>query len=56
MSSTSDIKDKEIRDLFTKGLKDLIADLRSRNVKEFENVATELSKYRRQFFIETGVA
>ena len=56
MSSNSDIKEKENRDLFTKGLKELIADLRSRNVKEFENVATELSNYRRRFFAEREVA
>lgn len=34
------------------GLKEVIADLRSREVKEFENVADALSVYRRKFFAE----
>ena len=49
LSSNADIKDKETRDRYTRGLKNLIADLRSRNVKDFENVANELSSYRRKF-------
>ncbi|KIV91173.1 hypothetical protein, variant [Exophiala mesophila] len=50
MSSASDIKDKGIRDEFLVGLKQVIADLRQKEVKEFENVANALSAYRREFF------
>jgi len=52
MSSASDIKDKDVRDQFLVGLKQVIADLRAREVKEFENVADALSVYRRKFFAE----
>ena len=50
MSSASDIRDKTVRDEFLVGLKQVIADLRQKEVKEFENVADALSIYRRQFF------
>ncbi|RMZ78443.1 hypothetical protein DV737_g3881, partial [Chaetothyriales sp. CBS 132003] len=50
MSKADDIGDQAAKDEFTRGLKELIADLRSRGFKEFEQVATELSKYRRDFF------
>lgn len=49
MSSARDFTDKATRDRFLLGLKDVIADLRARNIKEFEDVARELSKYRCQF-------
>ena len=52
MSSASDIKDKAQRDQYLVGLKQVIADLRQKEVKEFENVAQALSAYRRQFFAE----
>ncbi|KAK5065132.1 hypothetical protein LTR84_000968 [Exophiala bonariae] len=52
MSSASDIKDKTIRDQYLVGLKQVIADLRQKEVKQFENVAQALSAYRRQFFAE----
>ncbi|KIX10135.1 uncharacterized protein Z518_01216 [Rhinocladiella mackenziei CBS 650.93] len=52
MSSASDIQDKEARDQFLVGLKQVIADLRAREVKEFESVADALSAYRRKFFAE----
>lgn len=52
MSSASDIKDKTQRDQYLVGLKQVIADLRQKEVKEFENVAQALSAYRRQFFAE----
>lgn len=52
MSSASDIKDRAVRDQYLMGLKEVIADLRSREVKEFENVADALSVYRRKFFAE----
>lgn len=49
MSSAKDFKDKEERDRFVAGLKQVIADLRSRGVKEFTMVANELAAYRRRF-------
>ena len=49
MSSAKDFKDKEERDRFVTGLKQIIADLRSRGVKEFTMVANELAAYRRRF-------
>lgn len=52
MSSASDIKDKAQRDQYLVGLKQVIADLRQKEVKEFENVADALSEYRRQFFAD----
>lgn len=52
MSSASDIKDRVLRDQYLVGLKQVIADLRQKEVKEFENVAQALSAYRRQFFAE----
>lgn len=54
MSSASDIKDKALRDEFHTGLKQVIADLRAGDVKDFEKVADALSKYRRKFFAEKG--
>ena len=44
--------DKESRNRFVNGLKSVIADLRSRGVKEFEQVAQELAAYRRRFEAE----
>lgn len=52
MSSALDIKDPDTRNQYLKGLKQVIADLRQGGVKEFENVATALSTYRRKFFTE----
>lgn len=52
MSSASDIKDKGLRDEFLVGLKQVIADLRQKEVKEFESVANALSAYRRRFFLK----
>ncbi|KIV85340.1 hypothetical protein PV11_01043 [Exophiala sideris] len=52
MSSASDIKDKTTRDEFLVGLKHVIADLRSNDVKDFDSVAGALSNYRRKFFAE----
>ena len=52
MSSAGDIKDKATRDDFHAGLKQVIADLRAGEVKDFEKVADALSKYRRTFFAE----
>ncbi|ETI23362.1 hypothetical protein G647_05163 [Cladophialophora carrionii CBS 160.54] len=49
MSSASDIKDKATKDEFHTGLKQVIADLRAHEVKDFEKVAEALSKYRRDF-------
>ena len=52
MSSAGDIKDKAMRDQYLVGLKQVIAELRQKEVKEFESVASALSAYRRQFFKE----
>ena len=52
MSSTSDIKDKAVKEDFHAGLKGVIAELRAKEVKDFEKVADALSKYRRAFFAE----
>lgn len=52
MSSASDIKDKDVRDQFLAGLKQVIANLRAKEVKEFESVADALSIYRRQFYAD----
>ncbi|KAI1617668.1 hypothetical protein EDD36DRAFT_479580 [Exophiala viscosa] len=52
MSSAGDIKDKTTRDEFLVGLKHVIADLRSNDVKDFDSVAGALSNYRRKFFAE----
>jgi len=52
MSSASDIKDKTTKDEFLVGLKHVIADLRSNDVKDFDSVAGALSNYRRRFFAE----
>ncbi|KAL9620067.1 MAG: hypothetical protein Q9160_005357 [Pyrenula sp. 1 TL-2023] len=49
MSSAKDFKDKDERERFVTGLKQVIADLRSRGVKEFTMVANELAAYRRRF-------
>jgi len=49
MSSANDIKEKAQRDAYLIGLKKVIADLRERGVKEFSEVATALSKYRREW-------
>ncbi|EXJ62791.1 hypothetical protein A1O7_03230 [Cladophialophora yegresii CBS 114405] len=49
MSSASDIKDKATKDEFHAGLKQVIAELRANEVKDFEKVAEALSKYRRDF-------
>ena len=50
LSSASDLKDKLQRDQYLLGLKQVIADLRSRGVKEFDSVAEALSQYRRRFW------
>ncbi|RMD43506.1 hypothetical protein DV735_g1666, partial [Chaetothyriales sp. CBS 134920] len=50
MSKPDDIGDQAAKDEFAHGLKALIGQLRSRGIKEFEQVATELSKYRRDFY------
>ncbi|OQV02095.1 putative zinc-finger domain-containing protein [Cladophialophora immunda] len=52
LSSASDIKDKSTRDEFHAGLKQVIAELRAKEVKDFEKVAAALSLYRRKFFTE----
>ena len=44
--------DRESRNKYVNGLKLVIADLRSRGVKEFEQVASELAAYRRSFDAE----
>jgi len=49
MSSANDFKQKEQRDQFLTGLKQVIAELRTKGVKEFELVADELASYRRRF-------
>jgi len=49
MSSANDIKEKDKRDAYLLGLKKVIADLRGLGVKEFSEVATALSKYRREW-------
>lgn len=56
MSSAGDIKDQAQRDQYLVGLKQVIAGLRQKDVKEFENVADALSAYRRQFFAEQEAA
>lgn len=52
MSSANDILDKDERDRYLSGLKQVIADLRQKGVKDFESVANALSSYRRQYFTE----
>jgi len=49
MSSASDFKQKEQRDQYLTGLKQVIAELRLRGEKRFEEVADELASYRRRF-------
>jgi len=49
MSSANDIKEKDARDAYLLGLKKVIAGLRAQGVKEFSEVATALSKYRRDW-------
>ncbi|KIW17064.1 hypothetical protein PV08_04255 [Exophiala spinifera] len=49
MSSGSNM-DKATKDQFFTGLKEVIADLRARDIKEFDGVANALSEYRRKFF------
>jgi hypothetical protein len=49
MSSANDFKQKEERDQFVTGLKQVIAQLREKGVKEFDLVASELAAYRRRF-------
>ena len=49
MSSANDIKSKDERDRYVVGLKQIIADLRTKGVKEFNKVAHELAAYRRRF-------
>jgi hypothetical protein len=50
MSSAAGIADKATKDAFHAGLKQVIADLRTNEVRDFEKVADALSKYRRSFF------
>lgn len=52
MSSASEFQDKEVRDRYLAGLKDTIADLRSKGTKDFEDVAKALARYRRDFLAE----
>lgn len=42
--------DKATKDDFFSGLKEVIADLRARDIKEFDGVANALSEFRRKFF------
>jgi len=49
MSSANDIKEKDARDAYLLGLKQVIAGLRGHGVKEFSEVANALSKYRREW-------
>lgn len=49
MSSALEFTDKDTRDRYLLGLKGVIADLRARNVRDFEAVASALSEYRRKF-------
>jgi hypothetical protein len=49
MSSARDFKLGEQRDQFLIGLKQVIAELRSKGVKEFPTVAGALAAYRRTF-------
>lgn len=52
MSSAHEFTDKEVRDRYLLGLKGVIADLRTQNVRDFEDVAKALSEYRRKFVAE----
>ncbi|KPI42273.1 Protein red1 [Cyphellophora attinorum] len=49
MSSAAEFTDQAVRDRYLMGLKGVIADLRARNVRDFEDVAGALSEYRRKF-------
>lgn len=49
MSSGTNM-DKATKEDFFNGLKEVIADLRARDIKEFDGVANALSEYRRNFF------
>lgn len=51
MSSANDITNKDEKDKYLLGLKKIIAGLRANGVKEFSEVATALSKYRREWFL-----
>jgi hypothetical protein len=53
MSSASEFKDKTVRDRYLYGLKDFIAELRVQGIKEFEDVAKGLAKYRRDFLADS---
>ena len=44
--------DRDSRNRYVNGLKAVIADLRTRGVKDFEEVASELAAYRRRFEAE----
>jgi len=52
MSSANDFKDKDQKDRYLRGLKEVIAGLRQKGVKEFDSVADALSNYRRRFSAE----
>ena len=52
MSSASEFQVKEVRERYLLGLKDTIADLRTKGTKDFEDVAKALAKYRRDFVAE----
>ena len=49
MSSARDFQQGDQRDQFLIGLKQVIAELRSKGVKEFPTVASALAAYRRSF-------
>jgi hypothetical protein len=49
MSSADDIPDKRQRDHFLAGLKLVIADLCTKQISDFDTVASELAAYRRRF-------
>jgi hypothetical protein len=52
MSSSSEFKDKDVRERYVSGLKNTIADLRARDIKGFEDIAKALAKYRREFLAQ----
>lgn len=49
-------KTEEQQKLWNTGLKELIKDLRTRNVKDSETVARNIAEYRRKFMEEQGEA
>ena len=49
LASSRSIEDRIQKDEYMAGLKQVIANLRTRGVKEFSDVASELVMYRRRF-------